>query len=743
MPGNGPHGSDLRSPSQVAVGLAPSPATPLVYPLTFRVNQKDTYNGVTVEDPYRWLEDLDSDATRKWVEAQNQLSKPRLQAIPHRAWLKARLTALWNYERFGVPVRKGGHYYFLHNDGIQNQSVLFISDRLDGPGRVLFDPNAVRQDATVSLSEFTPDEQGKLVAYALSDGGTDWQTWRFRRVADGQDLPDTLRFTKFWGVSWAHDGSGVFYDRYPVLPGGKGDDAGRPALYFHRLGQRQDQDELVYEVTDHPTRIPSGRVTDDGHYLIITLFDGYERNAVSILDLRTPGAKVKPLFYSWDALYTFIGSEGERLYFLTTRNAPQRRVIAVDARQPASTAWPTIVPEQGSALEEASYVGSRIIAKYVQDAHAVVRLYTAEGKAAGEIPLPGLGEVVGFEGSSHDTETFFSYTDYLTPSEIYRYDIASSTATVWRKPKVDADTSRFVTEQVFYHSKDGTRIPMFITHGRDMVRDGDQPVLLYGYGGFNVALLPAFRASVIAWLEMGGVYAEANLRGGGEYGETWHKGGTLANKQNVFDDFIAGAEYLIRERYTRSARLGIHGRSNGGLLVGAALTQRPDLFGVALPAVGVLDMLRYHTASANARQWSSDYGLSEDAQQFKALYAYSPYHHVRKSTCYPPTLITTADHDDRVAPWHSFKFAAALQAAQICPNPILIRVETRAGHGAGKPVWMQIEDFADQWAFAAQALQIPVPGSTAPGAPPAGQSAAPGAAAPGTKSSGSAGPVSP
>jgi prolyl oligopeptidase len=683
-----------------------------VYPLTARVNVHDKYNEVTVDDPYRWLEDLDSDATRQWVQAQNKLATPRLEALPQRAWLKQRLAALWNYERFGVPVKRGGkepRYFYLHNDGKQNQSVLYFTDNLDSPGRVLFDPNTVREDATVALSEFTPSRDGNLVAYALSDGGTDWQTWRFRRVADGQDLTDTLRYTKFWGVSWAHDGSGVYYDRYPVLPNGKGDDAGRPAIYFHRLGESQDQDKLVYQVTDHPTRIPAGHVTDDGWYLIINQFDGYEKNGVSILDLRKPGAQAKPLFYAWDALYNFIGSQGDKLYFLTTKNAPLRRVIEVDARQPASSLWPTIVTEQSSALDEAAYVGNRIVAKYVQDAHSVARLYDSHGKPSGEVPLPGLGQIAGLDGDANDTETFFSYTDHLTPSEIYRFDLATNKATLWRKPKIEASTEQYVTEQIFYTSKDGTRVPMFITHRRDMVRDGNNPVLLYGYGGFNVSLTPAFRASVIAWLEMGGVYAEANLRGGGEYGESWHKAGTLASKQNVFDDFIGAAEYLIRERYTRSARLGIHGRSNGGLLVGAALTQRPDLFGVALPAVGVLDMLRYQTASANARQWSSDYGLSEDPQQFKALYAYSPYHNVKKAICYPPTLITTADHDDRVVPWHSFKFAAALQAAQACPNPILIRIETRAGHGAGKPLWMQIEDFADQWAFAAQALGMPVP----------------------------------
>jgi prolyl oligopeptidase len=710
LPGNGPNGSDIRSSSQVAVGLSPTPSTPMVYPLTARINVTDKYHGVAVEDPYRWMEDLDSEQVRHWVESENQTSRPRLESIPHRAWVKQRLTALWNYERFGVPAKHGSHYFFLHNDGKQNQSVLFVSDSVDSAGRVLFDPNSVREDATIALADYTPSHQGDVVGYALSDGGTDWQIWKFRRVQDGSDLPDTLRYTKFSGVSWAHDGSGVYYSRYPALPDGKGDNAARPEIYFHRMGQTQDQDLLVYAVTDHPTWVPSGHVTDDGRYLIITLSDGYEKNAVSILDLRKPGGQVKPVFYAWDALYDFIGSDGDTLYFHTTKDAPQRRVIAVDARAPSgTTSWPTVVPEQTTALDEAVYVGGRIVARYVQDAHSVVHIYERNGRPAGEVTLPGLGQVGGFDGDATDTETFYSYTDYLSPTRIYRYDIHANTSSVWRTPKIDASTDAYVTEQVFYNSKDGTRIPMYITHRRDMVKDGNNPVMLYGYGGFNISLTPQFKPAVLAWLEMGGVYAEANLRGGGEYGEPWHKAGTLTNKQNVFDDFISAAQYLVNEHYTRRSRLGISGRSNGGLLVGAVLTQRPDLFGVALPAVGVMDMLRYHTASLNARQWSSDFGISEDPQQFQALYAYSPYHNVRKATCYPPTLVTTADHDDRVVPWHSFKFAAALQAAQVCSNPILIRVETRAGHGAGKPVWMQIEDFADQWAFAAQALGMAVP----------------------------------
>ena len=706
FPGPGPGGKPMRTATDTAVGMSPVAPTP-IYPVTARVTVNDSYFGTKVADPYRWLEDLDSPAVHGWVTSQNALSQPALQQLPARAWLKARLTQLWNYERYDIPEKRGSHYFFLHNDGTQNQSVLYVSDRLDAPGHVLFDPNAVREDATVALSEFTPDERGEVVAYALSDGGTDWQIWHFRRIADGKDFADTLRFTKFWGVSWAHDGSGVYYSRYPALPDGRGDDAARPAVYFHKLGTAQDHDRLVYEVTNHPTHIPMARVTEDGRYLVVTLVEGYERNAVELLDLRRADAKPQPVFPLWDGLYRFIGSKGPELYFQTTHNAALGDVIAVDARNPSSLR--TVVPEGGAALEEATYVGGRVIARYVQDAHGVVQVFERDGRPVGGVALPGLGSVEGFRGEGAQSETFFSYTDFLTPRRIYRLDVPANTAGIWRESANPPPTAQFVTEQVFYNSKDGTRVPMYVTHRRDMLKDGNQPLLLYGYGGFDVSLTPVYRPQVQAWLEMGGAYAEANLRGGGEYGEAWHKAGTLANKQHVFDDFIAAAEYLIKEHYTRSARLAIHGRSNGGLLVGAVLTQRPELFAAALPAVGVLDMLRYHTASANARQWSSDFGLSEDPAQFQSLYAYSPVQNVKKGTCYPPTLITTADHDDRVVPWHSYKFAAALQAAQICPNPILIRIETRAGHGAGKPVWMQIDDFADQWGFAAKWLQMSPP----------------------------------
>ncbi len=705
FPGPGPGGKPMPTVTDTAIGLPPAAPAP-IYPVTARVQVNDSYFGTKVADPYRWLENLDSPAVRSWVQAQNALSQPRLEALPARAWIKQRLTELWNYERYDIPVKRGGRYFYLHNDGSQNQSVLMVADGLNGPARVLFDPNAAREDATIAVADFTPNVRGDVVAYAVSDGGTDWELWRFKR-ADGSDLPETLRFTKFWGLSWARDDSGVYYSRYPALPNGHGDDSGRPAVYFHRLGTAQDHDQLVYEVTNHPTHVPMARVTEDGHYLVITLFEGYEKNGVDLLDLRHPGEKAQPLFAGWDGLYTYLGVHGHDLYFQTTRDAPLGRVIAVDPHEPAVG---RIVVHQGpTALEEATYVGGRIIAKYVQDAHAVARVYERDGRPVGDVPLPGMGRIEGFHGEDSQTETFFSYTDYLTPRRIYRFDVPGNAATLWRDAPAPASAAAFLTEQVFYTSKDGTRVPMYVTHRRDMPKDGNQPVLLYGYGGFDISLTPVYRPAVQAWLEMGGVYAEANLRGGGEYGETWHKAGTLANKQHVFDDFIAAAEYLEAQYYTRPARLGIHGRSNGGLLVGAVLTQRPDLFGVALPAVGVLDMLRYHTASANARQWSSDFGLAEDPDQFKTLYAYSPVQNVKKGVCYPPTLITTADHDDRVVPWHSYKFAAALQAAQICPNPILIRIETRAGHGAGKPVWMQVDDFADQWAFLAKWLGVSPP----------------------------------
>jgi len=690
-----------------AIGGSPAWAAP-DYPAATRGSVVDTYHGTPVADPYRWLEDASSAATRDFVKAQNALATPWLEALPQRAAIRERLTRNWNYERVGLPRQKGGRYFFVRNDGMQNQSVLYVASGLRDTPRVLFDPNAASRDATVALARYEPSPDGKLVAYALSDGGTDWEIWKFRRVEDGRDLSDELRNTKFFDLSWAPDGSGVYYSRYPARQDDplRGDDQGQPAIYFHTLGTPQSSDRLVYRVSDHPTRAPSATVADDGRYLFVSLFDGYRTNGVDVIDLRVPAAVPRRLFGDWDARYTVLGSEGDTVYVQTTESAPRGRIIAVDARNPSRTAWRELVPQRELALDEASFVGGRLLVRYVRDAHGFAQIFDREGQRVADVPLPGLGTVGGFGGTASDLETFFSYTDFLSPGKVLRLDLRDNTTSVWREPKLAADVSSYVTRQEFYTSRDGTRVPMFITHRRDLVRDGKAPTLLYGYGGFNISLTPTFRPAVLTWLEMGGVYVEANLRGGGEYGDAWHEAGTLTRKQNVFDDFIAAAEYLIREKYTQPARLAISGRSNGGLLVGATLLQRPDLFGAALPAVGVLDMLRYHTASANARQWSSDYGLSENAEDFAALLRYSPVHNTRPGTCYPPTLVTTADRDDRVVPWHSYKFAAALQQAQGCAKPVLLRVETRAGHGAGKPTWMQIEDFADQWAFAAHAIGL-------------------------------------
>lgn len=693
----------------------PQPAPKLQYPVAVRGDVVDEYHGVKIADPYRWFEDPAAQATRDWVAAENALSQPYLEHLPQRAWLGNRLKQIWTYERFGVPRREGGRYFYMRNDGTQDQSVLYVADSLTATARVLVDPNGKRDDATIALSQWEPSPDGQFLAYALSDGGTDWNTWHFRRVSDGVDLPVVLKYSKFWAVSWARDSSGVYYSRYPLKKNqaaddSRGDDAGRPDVFFHKLGEPQSADRLVFQVTDHPTRVPSVVVTEDGRYLLIGMFDGYETNGWLIQDLRKPDSKPRPLFTKWDALYNPIGSNGDEIYVQTTLDAPRGRVFAVDARDPAPAKWREVVKQGDYAINNATYVGGRVVVEYTRDARSLVRVFDVNGTQAGEVQLPGLGTAAGFQGSGTNPETFFSYSDYLSPTRVMRLDVEKNAVSEFRTPKVSADFSPYVTEQVFYTSKDGTKVPMFITRRKDAPRDGNRPVMLYGYGGFNVTLSPAFSPAIQGWLEMGGIYVVTNLRGGGEYGEEWHQAGTRLKKQNVFDDFIAAAEFLIAEKYTNPKRLAILGRSNGGLLVGAVLMQRPDLFGAALPAVGVMDMLRYHTASANARQWSTDLGLSEDPAEFKALRAYSPVHNVKPGTCYPPTLVTTAERDDRVVPWHSFKFAAEMQHAQGCDNPVMIRIETRAGHGAGKPVWMQIEDIADQFGFVANALGMPAPG---------------------------------
>jgi prolyl oligopeptidase len=680
------------------------------YPATRSVDASDTYHGTRVADPYRWLEQLDAPDVKAWVEAQNAVARPFLEAIPARKRLIERLTTLWNYERYQLPFEEGGHYFFRRNDGLQKQDVLYVLDRWGGEPRLLIDPNGFSKDGTVALGQVAPSPDGRLVAYSIQDGGTDWHSWKVRDVATASDTSDFLQFTKFTGVSWSRDGRGFYYSRYPLAPGAaKADDQKPVAVWHHRIGTPQAEDRLVYDL-GHATRSPYAAVTEDGRYLIVGVFDGYQTSALHYLPL-TPGAdkpegKPETLLDAWDALYRFLGNDGPIFYVQTTKDAPRSRVVAIEIRQPDAKHWKTVVREEAEPLAESSYVGGSIVAQYLKDAKSAVRLFSREGTLLREVALPGIGTAAGFGGHPDKPETFFSFVSFTSPISTYRYDVATGTSERFRQAKVAAELDRYETRQVFYTSKDGTRVPMFIVSRKGLVLDGSHPTLLYGYGGFNASETPYYSTARMLWLELGGVFAVANLRGGGEYGEAWHLAGTKLSKQNVFDDFIAAAEYLLREKVTSPKRLAIQGGSNGGLLVGAVLNQRPELFGAALPAVGVMDMLRYHTASANARQWSSDYGLSDNPEEFRALFAYSPYHNIKDGVCYPPTLVTTADHDDRVMPWHSFKYAARLQKAQASANPVLIRIETRAGHGAGKPTWMLIEDVADQWAFLVKALQM-------------------------------------
>ncbi len=689
----------------IIAACGPSDNT-IVYPETERGDVVDTYFGEEVADPYRWLEDLDGDATAAWVEAQNAVSFPYLEAIPQRETIKNRLTELWDYERYGIPETEGGRYFFKRNDGLQDQDVLYVAEAIDGEPRALIDPNTFSEDATVALASWVPSPDGEWLAYSTSDGGTDWKTWHIRNVDTGEDLDDAVSRCKFTGASWAGDSKGFYYSRYPALEDGTGDGSKTTSIYYHRRGTAQEEDAHVYTIPGDTTKNPSGTVTRDGRFLIIAYFDGYDANDVYYLPLGTGITEPLPIFDQWDARYDFIGNEGRTLYFWTNKDAPKGRIVAVELGRRSAGKPSELVAEAEETLSSVEFVGGTLICQYLRDAHSLVRLHAADGSVAGEVDLPGMGTARGFSGHGDDPETFFSYTDFTTPTAIYRYAVNTDESTLFAGPEPPIDLSGYEAKQVFFESKDGTRVPMFIVHKAGLTLDGQNPTLLFGYGGFNISRTPSYRTTRMVWLEMGGVMVIANLRGGGEYGREWHMAGTKLQKQNVFDDFIAAAEWLIANGYTSTPKLAIQGGSNGGLLVGAVITQRPDLFGAALPAVGVLDMLRYHTPSANARQWASDYGLSENEDEYRALRAYSPYHKTVDGNCYPPTLITTADHDDRVVPWHSFKFAAAMQRAQGCANPILIRVETRAGHGAGKPTWMQIEVAADQWAFLAKALEM-------------------------------------
>jgi prolyl oligopeptidase len=684
----------------------------LCYPRARREGQRDDYHGTPVADPYRWLEDVDAPDTRAWIEAENALTFAYLGAIPERDAIRRRLTALWDYPRYGTPFKKAGHYFFFKNDGLQNQSVLYRQDGLTGPATVVLDPNRLSPDGTVAVSTLALAEDARHLAYATAASGSDWNEIHVRDHTTGQDLPDRIRWVKFSTIAWTHDHAGFFYSRYPT----PADDNPLLAvnrfhqLFYHRLGTPQEVDVLVYERPDQPDWGVGARVSEDGRYLILSLWLGTDRrNRVYYVDLRHaehPRLDSEPvtLLDDFDAGYAFIASDGPVFYFRSDLDAPRGRVIAIDTDHPNRAGWRDVIPQSADVLEGAVLVHSTLVAAYLHDAHSRLRLFSEAGDPHGEIPLPGLGTAADLSvESAQDTELFFSFTSQLFPTTPFRYDFVTDRAEAVQTPPLAFDPGGYVTEQVFYTSTDGTRVPMFLTYRRGLARDGSHPTYLYGYGGFNISLTPAFSPSVLVWLEMGGIFAVPNLRGGGEYGETWHEAGMLANKQNVFDDFIAAAEYLIAERYTSTPKLAIGGGSNGGLLVGAAMTQRPDLFGAALPAVAVMDMLRFHRFTIGWA-WVTEYGSADDAAQFPILYAYSPLHHLHPGTAYPATLATTADHDDRVVPGHSFKFIAALQAAQGGDSPVLIRIETKAGHGAGKPTTKLIEEAADRWAFLVRVL---------------------------------------
>lgn len=683
------------------VGCQSTPRGKLIYPKTTRLAVVDDYHGVKVSDPFRWLEDLDSPQTREWVKAENRLTFAYLARLPLQKHFAHRLKELWNYERFSTPFSRGGKTFYFYNPGLKPQSLLYVTEDIRKPGRVLLDPNLFSSDGTVALSRVEPSFEGSYLAYSISEAGSDWQTWKVRKVDSGEDLPDTLKWTKFTSVAWLPDSSGFFYSRFDAPEPGKERVATNynQKLFFHALGTSQEQDTLIYARPDEPEWEFSPQVTDDGRFLVITIHVGTDRrNRLYYKDLSQPQKEVRALLDGFDASYTFVDNEGDTFFIHTDKDAPFGQLVAMNVADPSS--WTTVIPEKDQALQSVSRVGQTLFARYLKDATTTVLAFDLKGNLRGEVHLPGLGTATGFGGSRRDKETFYTFTSFLTPGTVYRLEVASLTSKLLFAPKLPETLKNYVTEQVFVTSADGTKVPMFLTYRRGLAKNGQNPTILYGYGGFNIAITPSYSPRTVAWLERGGIWAVANLRGGAEYGEAWHQAGMLANKQNVFDDFLACAQWLQTHGYTSPEKLAIHGASNGGLLVGAAMTQRPDLFAVALPAVGVMDMLRFHKFTIGWA-WVSEYGASDDPQMFPILFRYSPLHNIKDGVCYPATLITTADHDDRVVPSHSFKFAARLQQAQGCEKPVLIRIETRAGHGAGKPTGKRIEEAADMLAFVA------------------------------------------
>lgn len=668
----------------------------------------DDYHGTEIADPYRWLEDQDGTETAAWVDAQSQVTDAFLDHISPGPGIEQRLSQVWNYEKYTSPSRYGDWWIYRKNDGLQNHHVIYKTRSLDEAGEVLLDPNTLSEDGTASVGSFVPTVDGRLATYSLSRAGSDWREWHVLDLATGEHLDDVLLWSKFGGASWSPDGKGFYYTRYPAPAEGETYEAinEQPKLCYHRIGTPQDDDAVVYERPDEPRWGFYGSVTEDGKYLIIRVSEGTDRrNRVATLDLSDPEAKVIPLLWERDASYGFVGSIGSRFYFSTDNGAPRGRVISLDRDAPGE--WTEIIPEAKDTLTSVRLMADRLALTYIQDAHHVVRIHGLDGKLERQLDLPR-GSVTGLSGRQDSRRTFFGVSSFVLPGSIYSYDFDTAELAVWRSPELGIDPDQFVTKQVFFQSKDGTRVPMFLVHKKGIRLDGENPTLLFGYGGFNISLLPRFSPQTLVWLERGGIYAQPTLRGGGEYGKDWHHAGMLHNKQNVFDDFIAAAEYLIRNGYTSREKLGINGRSNGGLLVGACLTQRPDLFGCALPEVGVLDMLRYHKFTIGWA-WVPEYGSADDPEMFPTLLKYSPLHRIENGTAYPPTLVLTGDHDDRVLPGHSYKFAAALQRAQGGSEPVLIRIETQAGHGGGTPTHKLIEAAADRIAFLEWALADDAP----------------------------------
>ncbi|WP_161889404.1 prolyl oligopeptidase family serine peptidase [Pontibacter russatus] len=691
--------------TETAAATTAEAALDLDYPNTKKVDQIDNYFGTQVADPYRWLE-THNEEVEEWIEAQNEVTQEYLSSIDFRDEIKARLTEIWDYPKYGAPFKENGKYYFSKNDGLQNQSVIYVQETLDAEPRVFFDPNKLSADGTVALTAFDFSQDGRYVAYGTSSGGSDWNTYHIMEAATGKKLDDQLEWVKFSGPSWYKDG--FFYSRYDVPTEGNklANKNEFHKVYYHKVGTPQSQDQLIYEDKQHPLRNFYGQTTDDERFLVLNVSEGASgANALYYKDLQDPKSTIKPIVDNFESEYNVVDNIGDKLLVMTNKNAPRYRLVLIDPKKPQEANWKTVVPENENVITGVSMVGGRIIVTYMKDATSQVVVFDNTGKKMNSVELPGLGTVSGFNGEKEDTEVFFTFTSFTHPPTIYRYDVPNNKVTLFRKTEVNVDTDAYETKQVFYTSKDGTKVPMFIVHKKGLELNGQNPTYLYAYGGFNISLTPSFSIANMLWLENGGVYAMPNLRGGGEYGEEWHNAGMTPNKQNVFDDFIAAAEYLIDQKYTSSEKLAVAGGSNGGLLVGAFMTQRPELAKVAIPAVGVMDMLRFHKFTIGWA-WVPEYGSSDNEEQFRNLYAFSPLHNIKEGVAYPATLVKTADHDDRVVPAHSFKFISELQAKGAPVNPYLIRIDVRAGHGAGKPTSLVIQEYADTYAFIYQNMGV-------------------------------------